>query len=672
MENYIFATYNYFYGMYIYKILKQENVQLEQQKLHFHNRVTIEGLSFYIIEHCWKYIAKKSKCVEVDHSKFADIFSCIFLLKHCDVNDIIDEFYSRQTENIRQCLQSNLTPPFLLGSLLNIIVNTIKCSRVFYQDSNYEALIVQRYKKIINQTFPTSLHSKHSYNYPQYKIAIDVNYDSDRLNKSLTMDKIQEWIQLVKKEIIPSLEIKVKEIISIKEIFNEINNTEIKLINDYRFSEWEDYIEIVDVNTCIWKESIKEVFEKRIYEIAQEKVNTIINEVESLLHSSETDLSYFDSNLLEFVWKDLTVSRNDGFINLILKSFDIVSKGFKVLFDDISVLKEKYPNYLSKIFTKVLDFFIQLDKRINQLKGTKQFILFGAVFFEKIVQQSSSIQEIFNLNKCSSLEETNWCLVENKIREISDFYYCNWFEFIIEKKFENFHSTLFVDLNNFLQNLMFWEKVVITEDSSVTSSNTNIEVPIQISLCTFEVIQNICSNINKHCAYMLSRKVVIYILSLIGQNMISVYKSAIENIKSSHYSQSAKQNISIQIYFDLFFFKNLFATIKEDNLRIGQLNKFNDLLTLLESMIDPFDLHIMFPYIQTNTDRLLKSCSITFGFLFTDKNVIGSMKMDSKSNINDSSIEVKHNIMLVNCCDFQFECMNVLVGFNIEILQKSY
>lgn len=638
-------------------MLKEESPNLLNNKLHFYNQLAIEDLNCYITEHCWKYIAKESTCDESDHSKFADIFSCLLLLNNYDINDLTREFYAKQMENINNILQSNLALSFLLESLLNIVMNTIKCSRVFYQDSNYEALIVERYRKIINSTF-TINSFKHSGRlidrYLHYKIAIDLNNDSSKLNRSLAKDEIQEWIQLVKREIVPSLELKVRNIASITEIFSEIDSTEKKLLDDYRFSQMDDYVEIIDVNTSIWKECIKEIFESRIYEIAQEKLDAVINELEILLDSFEKDL-FSDTNLAEFVWKDSNFNnKNNDFMNLITKSCSIASNGFTALLNDIVVLKENYHNYLAKIYVKIFDFVKELENRINLTQETKQFILFGAIFFEKFPQQCSSIRAIFELHKTSSSGVANWDILKNQFKTISDLYFCKWFKFIITDKFQDFLPEVFVDLATFLQNLIFWEKVSINDEQvSDKSVNTVIEVPIQISLCSFNVIQNVCSDINRHCAYTLSRTVLVYILSLIGDKMLSVYQLAIEQIQSCQYPQTAKQVISIQLYFDLLFLKNLF--IKEETLRTNQLAKINNLLSALESMIDPFDLHIMFPCLKANSDNLFKSCSIIFGFLFTDKNLNGSFKVDSKSNLGDFSKEVKHNIMLINNCDFHFD-----------------
>lgn len=656
----IVATYNYFQGMSIYRALKNEDLGFVQNRLYYCNQMAVEDLNGYISEHCWKSIATESASSDVDHSNFADIFSCIILLSNDqNVDRLMDEFYARQTENISSCLQSSFSLSLLLGRLLNIIMNTVKCSRVFFPDSNYESLLAQRYRKVINATYTSHLHKQTSIlingNVP-FKIATEVNFDLTKLAFPLSNDKIQSCIRSARTKVDFILEKKVKHISTINDIYSEIRTTEDRLLKDHKFSEWEEYVEIVDVNAYIWQGCIKAAFEKRVYEISQEKIDSIVNQVEALLYSSQSTIEHSDTDMVEFVWIDsMTTNRNSQFHTVINNSCDIVGREFKALLADISPLREHYPNYLTIIYKQVFDFLSALQDRITRLQDTKQFILFGAVFFDKMLQANQSFRGIFELQGNAVSGETSWFSFESKMETISDSYFCHWFEFTVTSHFANFKPELFVDMGQFVHNLACWEKVPISENQQLAepSENSAIEAPMQISLSLESIIDNICVDINKYGGYTLSRTVLLYILGLIGQNAVSVYTTAISRLQSSEYPQTAKQMISIQLYFDLFFLKSLFLAAKDESLRSNQLAQVNQLLTVLESTIDPFDLHIVFPNIQNNAEKLYRLRSTIFGFLFADKSTPGSSRTE-KTTGPDGTKEVRHNIMLAHSSNCTF------------------
>ncbi|KAJ6220916.1 hypothetical protein RDWZM_006728 [Blomia tropicalis] len=544
--NMVQATYNYFYGKSIYNQMDREQSNQLQWRMHQFNRMAIEDLNCYIVEYCWKSIKIESQSTEIDCSKFADICSCILLL-HSDYNlvQLCEEFYSKQLDYIIKSLQEpNKCLSLLLELLLNIIMNTIKFSRVFHQEAQFEPLILQRFRKITDSVLCiTNETCLLPIQYQQYKLSIDLdNQKVSKLNyQQLKLNRINEWVNSIKLEIVPILENRLKTFKSIKEIFEQIDLTEKNLFHDSnRFAEWEDYSDIIDLKTIIWQQLIKTMFEQRVYEIVQENVDLIVTELNQTLSSYNERLQNSEINLIEFVWNYQDSSFSE-LTSLISKSSDIVKAGFNQLYNDIEAIRmnEQYEFYLININTKL--------------------------------------------------------------------------------------SKSLISLEQLMENLTIWEKVPIESNNGDDNSTTTIEVPIQISLNLYEALRSICSDINKYCAYSMSRPVLIHLVSLIIGNVLKHYQLMVESIQTTQsiYPDTAKQTISVQLYFDLFFLKNLFSTIKDEQLRQNQFTKMNQLLSQLENLIDPFDLHIMFPWIKLNSDKLFRSCFIIFGFILTDRPSIG-------------------------------------------------
>lgn len=664
------ATYNYFYGKSIYNQMDREQSNQLQCRMHQFNRMAIEDLNCYIVEYCWKSIKIESQSTEIDCSKFADICSCILLL-HSDYNlvQLCEEFYSKQLDYIIKILQEpNKCLSLLLELLLNIIMNTIKFSRVFHQEAQFEPLILQRFRKITDSVLCiTNETCLLPIQYQQYKLSIDLdNQKVSKLNyQQLKLNRINEWVNSIKLEIVPILENRLKTFKSIKEIFEQIDLTEKNLFHDSnRFAEWEDYSDIIDLKTIIWQQLIKTMFEQRVYEIVQENVDLIVTELNQTLSSYNERLQNSEINLIEFVWNYQDSSFSE-LTSLISKSSDIVKAGFNQLYNDIEAIRmnEQYEFYLININTKVFQFLSTLKETIDLLAhSNKKFILFGANFFNKLTDCMANICHQFdqrqqlNANDVDGSSVITWKMMEQQINSTSDLYHCQWFEYIVIDCFERIQlSKSLISLEQLMENLTIWEKVPIESNNGDDNSTTTIEVPIQISLNLYEALRSICSDINKYCAYSMSRPVLIHLVSLIIGNVLKHYQLMVESIQTTQsiYPDTAKQTISVQLYFDLFFLKNLFSTIKDEQLRQNQFTKMNQLLSQLENLIDPFDLHIMFPWIKLNSDKLFRSCFIIFGFILTDRPSIG-IKSDTSKTIEAKEVNIPHNIMLTHSCDSIF------------------
>ena len=655
-ENFVLATYLYFYGINIYKSDIVQNSKSIEKNLFYYNGLSLNDLNDHIVQFCWRHIIQKSIDDDFDDSNFADIFTCILLLKNYQVPELIEDFLFQQISNVVQRFDSGIQLFVTLEQVLNIIFNTIRCSKIFYENSDYDALIWQRFKRIIstNYSLNTISFNRLPDKFANFKISqtIDKSISVPESSISyLTKEKAQQWILTVKQNILNILIFKNKQIDSITEIFYEFDTLKCKLIKNRRFIEWEDYKEILDINLTIWQECFINVFEERVYEISNKILNLIIKEFSSLIQMYNSCLRQCDLNIVEFVWKDPSFTKNNDFVILTKKCCDIINNQFKTLFDNLIVLKADYQTLLSKIYSNVFELFNSLKQSIDSQKETLQFILFGAVLFKKILELCPFLHSLFDIQEQSNDNLFTWTSMEKSLINISNLYLCQWFNNIIEKHFENTNSTMFVDLCEFIENFTLWENVTIVDNQDNNASKSTIEVPMHLSLATYNILQNICSDINRYCAYNVPRSVLLHILSILGHNLLNLYNYSIESIISDKIiPKPAKQTMSLQLYFDLIFMKRFFALSKDDSFSSEQIKRINNLMTQLETMIDPFDLHILFPYIQINSDKFLKSCYILFGFLFDEKNVLVNLKINPKQN-DILSNHTKHNIMLVHSCE---------------------
>lgn len=644
-QDIVLATYYYFYGTFQYERLKEQKDSLVNENLFYLNESAIKDLKSHIVQIGWSYIRENTVVNDIDDSKFADVFSCILLLQSYDIPELIEDLFRRQIENILHCLNNEAQLSLVLEQTLNIIFNTIRCSKIFFESSNFEPLIWQRFKRITNYTYPIDaffLVNKLPEHFLGYKISKSSKKEFPKQNCYFTKEKGLEWIKSVDGAIMPTLLSKINQVNCINQLFQEIDSLRKQLVKKKCFSEWEECNDILDIDELIWKHWIISVFENRVYDISNNTVHSIIREFDSLLPAYEQPIRQSDLSIVDFVWNTTNFVKNNDFILLINKSCEIVDNHYRILSDNLVALKNDHRELLAKIYENVFQSFNLLKQCIDSHKSTKQFILFGAILYKKILESCPSLKSLFDSNPDSSAIT----LLEKQIVSISDDYLCQWFDIIIREHFEKISPNTFLDIGEFMKNLTLWE-VVTLEKSEVNEGSSSVEVPVNLSLTTYSVLQNLCTDINRYCAFNVPRSLLIHILTLLGSRLFSLYSTSIEQIQSNNLlPTAAKQFMSLQLYFDLFFMKKLFVISSEENLKADSLKQILALMTSLESMIDPFDMHIIYPLLQVNCDRFVDSCYIVFGFLFEEKS-IASLKSKSEH-------KAKHNIMLVHNCEQEF------------------
>jgi hypothetical protein len=223
-------------------------------------------------------------------------------------------------------------------------------------------------------------------------------------------------------------------------------------------------------------------------------------------------------------------------------------------------------------------------------------------------------------------------------------------------------------LDNFINNSFVWDKIQITEESEDGKLVTSvIEVPLQISSVLHNNLSELCTQTNRITGHTLPRTVAINILSTLTNHLIRIYGNAYESLINCEYPQNIKQTIALQMYFDLFFFKQFLGTSRDEYIKQEEMPKIQELFQKFETFIDPFDLHVFFPYIQTNIAKIGKTSSVIFGLLLPDNSFVIT---DSKAKQNYQNNE-PHNILPLNSCQKPFTLLNVN-SISTKISKKRY
>lgn len=676
------ATFHYFYGRSLYARLRQDGSHLltanKKNNLLLANEMKLRSLNVYIIERCWSTLAGRLGEHEIDYVFIANVFVCLLLLTpDFNVSRLYVEFYRRQASNIVDIFgggnnvddaQDGRRLSASFERLLNIIINTIRCSKIFQASDGQQAMIESQFEIITNKTF-----CQYSPTESTYRIAGDADRAKllTRDGEDVTVEYLQQWLATVKIAIEPIFISKLNAASSgsIREIFDEINTIDSRMGEDSRFAEWRIGHNI-DVHQTIWKEAILKLFEDRVLQICHQSIGAVEQTLEATLRSSEQFLLDCDLNIVESVWSSPEVSNtnnNNQLVQLVERTCLEIDQHFAHIHREVSILKDN--------FQKVL---IALCSQIDQLLGDsfrsildrtcrhQKFNLFAAILFKTIPVKCDNVRAIFELqavqtaaNNNASTKDVTWATVQANLKKISDHHFARWFESIVEGHLTRWlEPTQFTELNRFLENLTAWESVPISsadEDDDLVDKKkitSTVNVPTQISLSIYHLLDCICRDINRYCAYNLPRPVLVSILTLLGTKLFDFFSTTIDAIQSKSLPKAAKQTIALQLYFDLLFLKLFYASSKdEEQLRSTFVGRINGLATRLEGSIDPFDLHIVYPILHANAEKLFQSSTIIFGFLILNRfdPALAARATITSTTSNQSVVNnARHNIMLVH------------------------
>jgi len=141
------------------------------------------------------------------------------------------------------------------------------------------------------------------------------------------------------------------------------------------------------------------------------------------------------------------------------------------------------------------------------------------------------------------------------------------------------------------------------------------------------------------------------------QTFYNVYESwwSIEGQKQT--SKKRIQTRIIQIVYDLRFVHMLLER-KDNNTNTKDMNeRFFKLLENIESEIDPFDLNVLSPYMQSHLQKLVPRSSLLFGHLITNDRLIPSKPLTM--NTQDTN-----NILSLSSCSQRFSLLPIATNLS--------
>ncbi|XP_051571205.1 conserved oligomeric Golgi complex subunit 1-like isoform X3 [Myxocyprinus asiaticus] len=163
-----------------------------------------------------------------------------------------------------------------------------------------------------------------------------------------------------------------------------------------------------------------------------------------------------------------------------------------------------------------------------------------------------------------------------------------------------------------------WEELEIQEETeSGNNIMSKIRLPVQPSWYVQSLLFHLCLEVNRVGGHALPKVTLLDVLRGCLNQVVSEYEKLSRGPQSKDAALPMTQNRALQLLFDLRYLNaTLGARLEEGrSSRSQQGPRIQQVYDSLESYIDPFDLDVFTPHLNSNLNRLSQRTSVLLGLL---------------------------------------------------------
>nr|XP_006811546.1 PREDICTED: conserved oligomeric Golgi complex subunit 1-like [Saccoglossus kowalevskii] len=224
-------------------------------------------------------------------------------------------------------------------------------------------------------------------------------------------------------------------------------------------------------------------------------------------------------------------------------------------------------------------------------------------------------------------EPTEWDKIKELLNANCHKAYSVWMTCKRVELVGNFQSSL-TDItgNTALQMATNWEQISIEEETEDGNKVTStIRLPVQASWYVQSVLYSLCEEFNRVGGHALPKSVIQEMITSISDDMLSAYERILDNTSKDDKPLPLTQSRALQLYFDVKYMSSLMSGRKDTEQESTEhARRIQKLTETLENNIDPFDLDVFIPHLNTNLNRHSIRTSVLLGALSTPERPIYS------------------------------------------------
>nr|XP_054956850.1 conserved oligomeric Golgi complex subunit 1 isoform X4 [Pan paniscus] len=221
--------------------------------------------------------------------------------------------------------------------------------------------------------------------------------------------------------------------------------------------------------------------------------------------------------------------------------------------------------------------------------------------------------------------QAKWQEVKEVLLQQSVMGYQVWSSAVVKVLIHGFTQSLLLDdAGSVLATATSWDELEIQEEAESGSSVTSkIRLPAQPSWYVQSFLFSLCQEINRVGGQALPKVTLQEMLKSCMVQVVAAYEKLSEEkqIKKEG-AFPVTQNRALQLLYDLRYL-NIVLTAKGDEVKSGRSkpdSRIEKVTDHLEALIDPFDLDVFTPHLNSNLHRLVQRTSVLFGLVTGTEN----------------------------------------------------
>ncbi|NXD76736.1 COG1 protein, partial [Halcyon senegalensis] len=248
--------------------------------------------------------------------------------------------------------------------------------------------------------------------------------------------------------------------------------------------------------------------------------------------------------------------------------------------------------------------------------------------------------------------QAKWQEVKAELQQQSLFAYQIWSSAVTKSLVQCFAHTLLLDTaGSVLAAATNWDEIEIQEETESGNSVTSkIRLPVQPSWYVQCLLFSLCQEVNRVGGHTLPKVTLQELLRNCLAEVLAAYEKLME-VKQEKKAGTfpMTQNRALQLLYDLRYLSIILTAKSEEakTSRIKHDSGIEKVTDFLEGHIDPFDLDVFTPHLNSHLNRLVQRTSVLFGLLTGTEN-----QYTSRSGVPSS--QELHNILPLASSQIRF------------------
>ncbi|XP_062447836.1 conserved oligomeric Golgi complex subunit 1 isoform X1 [Rhea pennata] len=221
--------------------------------------------------------------------------------------------------------------------------------------------------------------------------------------------------------------------------------------------------------------------------------------------------------------------------------------------------------------------------------------------------------------------QAKWQEVKAELLQQSLFAYQIWSSAVTKALVQCFTRTLLLDTaGSVLATATNWDEIEIQEETESGNSVTSkIRLPVQPSWYVQCLLFSLCQEMNRVGGHTLPKVTLQELLKTCMAEVLVAYQKLLEEKQEKKEGTfPMTQNRALQLLYDLRYL-NIILTAKSEEAKASRIKHdsgIEKVIDFLEGHIDPFDLDVFTPHLNSNLNRLVQRTSVLFGLLTGTEN----------------------------------------------------